>query len=521
MLFRSLKINYVQNMEEINNGGYAYSDTTVVANSTGFSNTNDTIYITNANTRFKVDDRLYYEVPTNNTAIAPLTGNSYYYISFANTSAIKLSSSVGGANINITDSRTTNPGESHKFYIKYSTPELYYANVINSTSFELYTNQILTQSLDGSSFTPYSTVDGGYIYINTGGEGASFEIGSLVNKEIYYLNTDIIDDYYFADIETHVSGYTLDVSNINGTFNAGDVISMNDIDVREIDCQITNISVLDAGETLSNTSLGIANLTVLFSDESNILVKGSDINNSNLVSGIFLISSGSSELLIKNLYPVMTVNATANVVQSNSTSIEVNWQTGYFYEGETVYNQNSVSNAVITEVIRNDNWNFPIVGVPDLENLDSRIGDVLIYVEKEVGTIASLTNINPGEGYALDPDVSVIEPLIYQLQLDDGFNRGTYKGFNSIIQGNAGFGTGIVTSIKIIDSGYGYERDMVVSLRSEENPYSVTGRSVVDSTGIGKGYWKNKKSFLSDEIRLQDSDYYQNYSYEKIGRAHV
>ena len=512
----SLKINYVQNMEEINNGGYAYSDTTVVANSTGFSNTNDTIYISNANTRFKINDRLYYEVPTDNTAISPLTGNSYYYISFANTSAIKLASSVGGANINITDSRTTNPGESHKFYIKYSTPELYYANVINSTSFELYTNQILTQSLDGSSFTTYSTVDGGYIYINTGGEGASFEIGSLVNKEIYYLNTDIIDDYYFADIETHVSGYTLDVSNINGTFNAGDVISMNDIDVREIDCQITNISVLDAGETLSNTSLGIANLTVLFSDESNILVKGSDINNSNLVSGIFLISTGGSELLVNNLYPVMTVNATANVVQSNSTSIDVNWQTGYFYAGETVYNQNSVSNAVITEVIRNDNWNFPIVGVPDLENLDSRIGDVLIYVEKEVGTIASLTNINPGEGYALDPDISVIEPLIYQLQLDDGFNRGTYKGFNSIIQGNAGFGTGIVTSIKIIDSGYGYERDMVVSLRSEENPYSVTGRSVVDSTGIGKGYWKNKKSFLSDEIRLQDSDYYQNYSYEII-----
>ena len=164
--------------------------------------------------------------------------------------------------------------------------------------------------------------------------------------------------------------------------------------------QTCALPILDAGETLSNTSLGIANLTVLFSDESNILVKGSDINNSNLVSGIFLISSGSSELLIKNLYPVMTVNATANVVQSNSTSIEVNWQTGYFYEGETVYNQNSVSNAVITEVIRNDNWNFPIVGVPDLENLDSRIGDVLIYVEKEVGTIASLTNINPEIGRA-------------------------------------------------------------------------------------------------------------------------
>lgn len=85
----------------------------ITANSVGFSNTNDTIAVTTANSIWQVGDRLYYSVPTGNTAIAPLTGNSYYYVSFANTTTIKLATTKGGANIDITDARVTNPGQVH------------------------------------------------------------------------------------------------------------------------------------------------------------------------------------------------------------------------------------------------------------------------------------------------------------------------------------------------------------------------------------------------------------------------
>jgi len=85
----------------------------ITANSTGFSNTNDTIAVSTANSKWQVGDRLYYGVPTGNTPIAPLTGNTYYYVSFANTTTIKLATTPTGANINITDARVTNPGETH------------------------------------------------------------------------------------------------------------------------------------------------------------------------------------------------------------------------------------------------------------------------------------------------------------------------------------------------------------------------------------------------------------------------
>lgn len=85
----------------------------ITANSTGFSNTTDTLVVSTANSKWQVGDRLYYTVPSGNTPIAPLTGNTYYYVSFANTTTLKLATTLGGANIDITDARTTNPGEVH------------------------------------------------------------------------------------------------------------------------------------------------------------------------------------------------------------------------------------------------------------------------------------------------------------------------------------------------------------------------------------------------------------------------
>lgn len=85
----------------------------ITANTVGFSNTTETLAVSTANSRFQVGDRVYYAVPATNTAIAGLTANSHYYVSFVNSSALALSATSGGSNLNITDNRTTDPGETH------------------------------------------------------------------------------------------------------------------------------------------------------------------------------------------------------------------------------------------------------------------------------------------------------------------------------------------------------------------------------------------------------------------------
>lgn len=92
-----------------------YSSYTVYANTYGANATNDVIYLNTANSIFAVNDRVYYSVPSGNTVIAGLTANSNYYVTFANLTHFAVSTSLGGANANITESRTTNPGENHTF----------------------------------------------------------------------------------------------------------------------------------------------------------------------------------------------------------------------------------------------------------------------------------------------------------------------------------------------------------------------------------------------------------------------
>lgn len=85
----------------------------IVSNTAGFSNTNDTFIVATANSRFAVGDRVYYGVPAGNTAIAPLTGNTFYYVQAANTTTIKLAAVPNGTAIDLTDARNLASPETH------------------------------------------------------------------------------------------------------------------------------------------------------------------------------------------------------------------------------------------------------------------------------------------------------------------------------------------------------------------------------------------------------------------------
>lgn len=68
---------------------------------TAVNNSQDTIALTSANTKFAVGDKVIYAGNTLSTP-AGLTDNGTYYVSFANTTVIALSATPGGANVDIT-----------------------------------------------------------------------------------------------------------------------------------------------------------------------------------------------------------------------------------------------------------------------------------------------------------------------------------------------------------------------------------------------------------------------------------
>jgi hypothetical protein len=72
-----------------------------------------------------------------------------------------------------------------------------------------------------------------------------------------------------------------------------------------------------------------------------------------------------------------------------------------------------------------------------------------------------------------------------------------------------------------VDSGIGYSNGDVVQYTSEDGARSGSIKIVNDGSGIGKGYYKSSKGFLSEDMYVHDGDYYQEYSYEILSKISV
>jgi hypothetical protein len=91
-------------------------------------------------------------------------------------------------------------------------------------------------------------------------------------------------------------------------------------------------------------------------------------------------------------------------------------------------------------------------------------------------------------------------------------------GFNAQIDGSAYSANGVITSLQVIDSGYGYSNNQTLVYTSADGQRSGTARAIVKSSGTGSGYYKTSKGFLSNLSKIHDGDYYHEYSYDIMSR---
>ena len=98
-------------------------------------------------------------------------------------------------------------------------------------------------------------------------------------------------------------------------------------------------------------------------------------------------------------------------------------------------------------------------------------------------------------------------------------------GLNAKIRSTAFTGSGIATSLQIINSGFGYQefdpnipsRASVLRLVSEiDSDRRIEAQGFLGSAGVAEGFHLNRRSFLSSDKYLQDNDFYQEYSYQVL-----
>jgi hypothetical protein len=91
-----------------------------------------------------------------------------------------------------------------------------------------------------------------------------------------------------------------------------------------------------------------------------------------------------------------------------------------------------------------------------------------------------------------------------------------YLGFNAVVDNRVQTSNGAITELQVLDSGYGFVNSETVSITSSNNDSLASGIAILTRQGEAQGFYSQKGGFLSDQKKLFDGNYYQDYSYEII-----
>jgi len=102
---------------------------------------------------------------------------------------------------------------------------------------------------------------------------------------------------------------------------------------------------------------------------------------------------------------------------------------------------------------------FNRVGWAISADINSLIVEALDIERIEIGEISGLVNINPGRNYNGSVTVSVYDSEVRKFGIEDTINGGIW-GNNASVSGRLVFGSGLARELRLIDSGFGYNKDV-------------------------------------------------------------
>lgn len=294
-------------------------------------------------------------------------------------------------------------------------------------------------------------------------------------------------------------------------------------------------------QKLSNNFIGIVDVSNTFYNTG--FVYGETTGNK---SEILFYSFGDKAEFTINSYSNEKQIYLSNVtIDTISSSLQIDSYVGYTNNIDETIDFQNVSLGTIKEIVTTDSGSdqsttpFYIIKQPiegyleefdweiNVANVDGTFvtGEVITGntsgAEAEIysivdGTIrATRTNLNDFQNdeeiVGSSSDATALIDSVYETRC---LNR---TGLNASLNTDVENGEGFVKSLQVIDSGFGYYQDEVVTLVSEDDSTKVVSANTnVTKQGVGEGYNANRRSFLSSDKYLHDNVFYQEYSYQVL-----
>jgi len=144
-----------------------------------------------------------------------------------------------------------------------------------------------------------------------------------------------------------------------------------------------------------------------------------------------------------------------------------------------------------------------------------RIANALTNNTVVIGTISELTAVTSGDhNYNGDLSIRVYESRVTGYGYKD--SSGNIWGNNAVITGTLSTGNGVVDTVRLYNSGFGYNtQGEELEFTNNSNGQCIATLSInIGAVGTEEGNWLDTRGFLNSDMYLTDSYYYQNFSYE-------
>ena len=369
-----------------------------------------------------------------------------------------------------------------------------------------------------------------FVYGNdTTGKNASFQVGTLSSSQTIDYNTDLICDYVNVSIDSTQYDFPKSqtanlTSNIGTALTTtsqvfGSILNLTNIRTGNGYTQPANVfvrSVTTSKALIGNVSYNTSSNTVngtntifdyIFSNNDVIGLQSNGSLNSTLEYAVIKQVVSNTQII---LYGPPTRNSTSNAVyKAAPTIIPSQYAT---YEPEMYTNDGSLVGE--NEIIK---------ALPSVGN----------------NVVSEVSIVNSGKGYAEGEEVRLylfgaISNSVVVLNGGSNYTNGDLVAFAG---GNPGkpaeafittHSNGTISNVTVSFAGSGYEtipnlsvisktgNNAILSASLTEYNFAseITGRVVKTGLGKGKGYWSTTRGFLNSDKYIQDSYYYQDYSYE-------
>lgn len=402
------------------------------------------------------------------------------------------------SNVNITDDRTASPGETHALILGANTYE-FYANSLNVSN----TNDTI-YFYDADTF--FAVSNEVLYYVPEGGTA----VEGLTGNTNYYIN--FVNNSHVA--LTQYAFGTNATATVTTNNSGGDLsFTITDRGSRFI-TQTPNVTITSTFGTGANLEASFACAVVgtgtafstYFANDDVVYLQANGADSNTGESQVIREVVNNSLLL---LYGPTTYTSNANAFYAvTSVIVPASFAS---YESEMVSEEGiNGKNEFISAIPSSGNNTISTVKI-----LDSGIGyvdgeEVIAYLYGSVSD--TVTIVSGGGGYANN------EKLVFA-----GGNPST-PATGYITTG----ANGVINDVTITYGGSGYEEapDIFIQtkngkgafLRAEISEFNtqieITGTVQKSGSGIAKGYWATTRSFLDSDKYIQDSYYYQDYSYE-------